>query len=230
MHVLHAVLTATLISAGCAPRPRAQAGSVAQTSASDGGRSNDAGPLVPASMPQPTSRPVGCWEKVLGDPPDAEAMKPPITSPVPGCPECNELRVGPKAAGLHPEVLKKLRALEATLPPPKLSEPVMWLNSGKRDGSADESMHHQGLAIDLVICGLKSTQTAEHLRRVGFTCVTEYHDAAGAPCNMAHGDLRGTRWARGAYGRGGWKSRRCPRRAVAKTSECGSMRSDWRYE
>ena len=76
----------------------------------------------------------------------------------------------------------------------------MWINSGKRDGPQSESMHNQGLAVDLVICGLDTTETASHLRQVGFTCVIEYHDRDDNPCHMAHGDLRATRWARAPIG------------------------------
>jgi hypothetical protein len=132
--------------------------------------------------------------------------------------------------GLHPEVVRRLHGIASALPEPNVPEPVLWVNSGAREGPRDKSMHNQALAVDLVICGLRSPETAEHLREAGFTCVIEYYDGDGRPCNMAHGDLRGTRWAEGAYAPGGWKSSTCPKRAVSKGEDCQNReKADWSY-
>jgi hypothetical protein len=161
--------------------------------------------------------------------PGAEA--PSLAGPVAGCPDCGQLRAGPRAAGLHPQVLRRLRAIERALPRPQLAdEPRLWVNSGARQGPPAKSMHNQGLALDLVICGLDTRQTAARLRRAGFTCVIEYYDREGSPCTMAHGDLRGTRWARGAYAPGGRKARGCPGKAFSREVGCGNRyKAQWRY-
>lgn len=157
-------------------------------------------------------------------------MTPSLTAPVPRCPDCGELRAGPKAAGLHPQMLRRLRQIERALPGAAVKEPLMWVNSGLREGPPFKSMHNQGLAVDLVICGLDTRQTAARLRQAGFTCVIEYYDSQGNPCNMAHGDLRNTRWARGAYAPGGRKSRSCPAKAVSKNEDCSNRRKEqWKY-
>lgn len=172
----------------------------------------------------------GCWERMFGKAPGAGAMRPSLPGPVKGCPGCDKLRVGPNAEGLHPAVLKKLRAMEQALPAPVVPEPLMWINSGKRKGKRSGTMHAQGLAVDLAICGMKSKKIAVKLREAGFTCVIEYYDKQMRPCNMAHGDLRGTRLARGQYAPGGAKAGTCPLRAVSKKDSCkNSKKRDWRY-
>ena len=173
----------------------------------------------------------GCWERSFGKAPGPGAMKPSLSKPVPGCPDCQKLRVGPKAEGLHPAVLRRLRAMEKALPAPVVPEPLMWINSGARKSKRSRSMHAQGLAVDLAICGMKSVQIAKKLRQAGFTCVIEYFDNKMRPCNMAHGDLRNTRLARGVYAPGGAKAETCPLRAVSKKESCkNSKKRDWRYE
>lgn len=107
----------------------------------------------------------------------------------------------------------------------------MWVNSGKHEGPIGESMHAQGLAVDLVICGMNSAETAKRLREAGFTCSIAYYDKDQQPCHMAHGDLRGTKWAEGAYALGGKKAETCPRRAFSKTVGCGNQSKDqWKYQ
>ena len=183
-----------------------------------------------AQKPAP-GRPMGCWEKSFGKAPGPGAMKPSLSAAVPGCPDCTRLRAGPKAEGLHPAVLRRLRALEKSLPRPVVPEPVIWINSGKRKGKRAGSMHAQGLAVDLAICGKKSDQIAKKLREAGFTCVIEYYDSKKRPCNMAHGDLRNTRLARGPYAPGAAKAGTCPLRAVSKKESCkNSKKRDWRYQ
>ncbi len=189
-------------------------------------------PAQNAAADEPKAKRVkGCWERAFGKAPGAGAMKPSLPGPVPGCPDCDKLRVGPKAEGLHPEVLRRLRAMEKSLPAPVVPEPLMWINSGKRKGDRSGSMHSQGLAVDLAICGKKSVGIAKKLRAAGFTCVIEYYDARRRPCNMAHGDLRNTKLARGQYAPGALKADTCPLRAVSKKDDCrNSKKRDWRYE
>jgi hypothetical protein len=174
--------------------------------------------------------PVGCWERTFGSPPAPEALDPALARAIPDCSDCPRLHAGPMAAGLHPEVIRKLHTIAQKLPAPAIPEPVMWVNSGAREGPPSKSMHNQALAVDLVICGLNSPKTAAHLREAGFTCVIEYYDGDGNPCNVAHADLRGTKWAKGAYAPGGWKSTSCPERGVSKGEDCQNQRKeDWSY-
>jgi len=185
---------------------------------------------VDAPQPEAESSPMGCWEGTFGAPPAPEALDPSLAQAIPDCPDCPRLHAGPLAAGLHPEVLRRLHTISQKLPKPPIPEPVMWVNSGARDGPPSKSMHNQALAVDLVICGLNSPQTADQLREAGFTCVIEYYDGDGRPCNVAHGDLRGTKWAKGAYAPGGWKSKSCPERAVSKGADCQNQKKeDWSY-
>lgn len=187
-------------------------------------------PEADGEQPEAKPSPVGCWEKTFGAPPAPEVLDPSQAQVIPDCPDCPRLHAGPLAAGLHPEVLRRLYAISEKLPRPPIPEPVMWVNSGARDGPPSKSMHNQALAVDLVICGLNSPQTADHLRDAGFACVIEYYDGDGRPCNVAHGDLRGTRWAKGAYAPGGWKSKSCPERAVSKGADCQNQKKeDWSY-
>lgn len=191
----------------------------------DGSSTEDVG------QQKPESSPVGCWERTFGAPPAPEALDSSLVQVIPDCPDCPRLHAGPLATGLHPEVLRRLHTISQKLPEPPIPEPVMWVNSGARDGPPSKSMHNQGLAVDLVICGLNSPQTAEHLRKAGFACVIEYYDGDGNPCNVAHGDLRGTKWAKGAYAPGGWKSQSCPKRGVSKGEDCQNQRkADWSYD
>lgn|GEM_PF-4990617 len=185
---------------------------------------------APANEPPPPSEhPIGCWERLFGSAPTSEGTSASV-SQTSGCEGCELLRAGPKAAGLHVEVLERLRKLEQRLPTPNVDEPVLWINSGKRDGSTSESMHNQGLAVDIVICGLDTIATAQHLRDVGFPCVIEYYDRDGKPCHMAHADLRGTAWATGAYGPEGRKARTCPRKASGSGDGCQyTTKADWNY-
>jgi hypothetical protein len=91
-------------------------------------------------------------------------------------------------------------------------------------------MHNQGLAADVVICGLDSPGTAAMLRAAGFTCVIEYYDPDGKPCHVAHADLRATKWAQAAYAPDGRKADTCPLRATSRTEGChGTQKSDWTY-
>ncbi|MBX7084051.1 MAG: hypothetical protein K1X88_32885 [Nannocystaceae bacterium] len=187
---------------------------------------------VPTSAPEPAPapKPVGCWERTFGQPPAAGSETPSLKAAVPGCDRCETLVLGPRAEGLHPQVLVRVRDVVEALPRPEVDEPVLWINSGRRDGEPDDSMHNQALAIDAVICGMDTRQTGARLREAGFTCVIEYYDAAGNPCHFAHADLRGTQWAQGAYAKGGRKEKTCPKRAKSKTMKCdGSTKRDWTY-
>ncbi len=187
-------------------------------------------PDPPPATPTGTPRIVGCWEREFGTPPAEGASGLSLAAPVDGCPGCAELRVGPKAPGLHVEVLRRVDTIVRALPAPSVDEPVLWINSGARTGDEDASMHNQALAIDAVICGLDTRATAKHLREVGFTCVIEYFDAAGNPCHFAHADLRATRWAAGAYAKGGRKARTCPKRATSRSMNCdNATKRDWTY-
>lgn len=175
-------------------------------------------------------REIGCWEREFGSPPAAGATGPSLPAALPGCEGCETLRVGPKAVGLHVEVLKRLTKIVDGLPPPPVDEPVLWINSGAREGERDDSMHNQALGIDAVICGLDTRQTGQKLRDAGFTCVIEYFDSNGNPCHFAHADLRATRFAEGAYAKGGRKSRSCPKRATSRSMNCdNSTKRDWTY-
>lgn len=186
-------------------------------------------PPTPAVAPEVPAV-VGCWEREFGTPPAAGSTGPSLGSPVPECEGCERLRVGPNAAGLHAEVLERLVKIVDALPPPAIDEPVMWINSGAREGDRDDSMHNQALAIDAVICGLDTRQTGQRLREAGFTCVIEYYDGAGNPCHFAHADLRATSFAEGAYAKGGRKSRSCPKRATSRSMNCdNSAKRDWTY-
>lgn len=188
---------------------------------------------TPEPEPEPAAPPPrtpGCWEQQFGQAPDPSGTGPSLPSPIDGCEGCEKLRVGPKAQGLHVEVLKRVRDVVAALPPPPVDEPVMWINSGKRDGEIDDSMHNQGLGIDAVICGKDTTATAAALREAGFTCVIEYFDGNGNPCHFAHADLRATKWAVGAYAKGGRKARTCPKKAVSRSMNCdNASKRDWTY-
>jgi hypothetical protein len=189
-------------------------------------------PTEPAPPPEPVTPPraPGCWEREFGQAPDPKGTGPSLAAPVDGCEGCEALRVGPKAEGLHVEVLKRIRDVVAELPPPPVDEPVLWINSGKRDGAIDDSMHNQGLGIDAVICGKDTTATAAALREAGFTCVIEYFDGKGNPCHFAHADLRATKWATGAYAKGGRKARTCPKKAVSRSMNCdNASKRDWTY-
>jgi hypothetical protein len=185
---------------------------------------------APAPTTQPAPREVGCWEREFGQPPDPSGAGPSLPAAIAGCDGCETLRVGPKAGGLHVEVLRRVHAVVTSLPAPEVDEPVMWINSGKREGDLDDSMHNQGLAIDAVICGKDTRATGAALRDAGFTCVIEYFDAAGHPCHFAHADLRATKWAEGAYAKGGRKARSCPKKAVSRSMNCdNAAKRDWTY-
>lgn len=190
-------------------------------------------PAAPTSAPlaaPPVVPPMGCWEREFGTPPAGNANTPSLPAAVPGCVGCEQLRVGPKAVGLHVEVLRRVQSIVESLPPPPIDEPVLWLNSGARQGDRDDSMHNQALGIDAVICGLDTRATAKRLRDAGFTCVIEYYDGAGNPCHFAHADLRATSFAQGAYAKGGRKARSCPKRAASRTMNCdNSIKRDWTY-
>jgi len=184
----------------------------------------------PAALPPAKPAAIGCWEREFGKPPAENARGPSLPGKVDGCEGCETLRVGPNAAGLHVEVLRRVQKTIETLPAPEVDEPVMWINSGKRTGDLDDSMHNQGLAIDAVICGLDTRATGERLRKAGFTCVIEYYDGAGNPCHFAHADLRTHEAAVGAYAKGGRKARTCPKKAKSRTMDCsGSSKRDWTY-
>jgi hypothetical protein len=187
---------------------------------------------VPPPIEQPPAPPAkpGCWETHFGTPPAAGSNVPSLASAIDGCPGCETLKVGPKATGLHVEVLRRVHAIVAKLPAPEVDEPVLWINSGARQGDPDASMHNQALGIDAVICGMDTRETAKHLRAAGFTCVIEYYDGEGRPCHFAHADLRATQWASGAYAKGGRKARSCPKRAASKSMNCdNSTKRDWTY-
>lgn len=180
--------------------------------------------------PTPPPAPIGCWEREFGTPPASGATGPSLPAAIDGCDGCETLRVGPKAAGLHVEVLRRVHAIVASLPPPEIDEPVLWINSGARTGDPDDSMHNQALGIDAVICGKDTRGTGEVLRKAGFTCVIEYYDGAGNPCHFAHADLRATKWAQGAYAKGGRKARSCPKRATSRSMNCdNAAKRDWTY-
>ncbi len=180
------------------------------------------------AQPEPEPDPPGCWEQTYGSAPATSGRT--FAGVVADCPGCNQLRAGPVAADLHVDVIRRLRAIETSLPDPTVDEPRLWVNSGRRDGPPNRSMHNQGLAVDLVICGLNTIQTAQHLRDAGFTCVIEYFDGDGNPCAMAHGDMRGQKPAWGAYGAGGPKALTCPKRAVSKGESCQNQaKAQWNY-
>jgi hypothetical protein len=188
---------------------------------------------VSAAEPDPPAPPtvVGCWERVYGSPPDKSGLRPSLRDKLRGCTGCETLRAGPKAADLHVEVLARLKRMEDAIPDPPVDEPKLWINSGRRDGPPEKSMHNQGLAIDAVVCGLDTVGTAKLLREAGFTCVIEYYDAEGKPCQMAHADLRGTDFALGAYAKGGRKARTCPKRATSNGSDCQNQsKGEWSYQ
>lgn len=186
-------------------------------------------PAEPEPAPPPPHVP-GCWEREFGQPPDPKGTGASLSAAIAGCEGCETLRVGPKAEGLHVEVLRRIHTVVASLPKPPVDEPVLWINSGKRTGEIDDSMHNQGLGIDAVICGKDTTATAAVLREAGFTCVIEYFDAAGNPCHFAHADLRATKWATGAYAKGGRKARTCPKKAVSRSMNCdNAAKRDWTY-
>jgi hypothetical protein len=91
-------------------------------------------------------------------------------------------------------------------------------------------MHNQALAVDVVVCGEDTRGAASALRDAGFTCVIEYYDPEGNPCQMAHGDLRDTAFATGAYAPGGKKAGTCPARAVSRGDDCQNQaKDDWSY-
>ncbi|HWB81852.1 MAG TPA: hypothetical protein VG755_43115 [Nannocystaceae bacterium] len=184
----------------------------------------------PAEVEPAKPKTIGCWERELGKAPAADSIGPSLPGPIAGCEGCEQMRVGPNAVGLHVEVLRRVQQVIETLPAPEIDEPVLWINSGKRTGDPDDSMHNQGLAIDAVICGLDTRGTGERLRAAGFTCVIEYYDGAGNPCHFAHGDMRTHPAAVGAYAKDGRKARTCPKRAKSKTMDCsGSSKRDWTY-
>ncbi len=187
----------------------------------------DVEPAKPEAEPPPPP-PKGCWETNYGSAPEGTGVS--LAAPIDGCEGCETLRAGPAASDLHPAVLEKLLKIQTSRPAPPIDEPVLWVNSGKRDGKPSQSMHNQGLAIDMVVCGLDSPGTAKLLREAGFSCVIEYYDADGNACNMAHADLRGTEHAKAAYAPGAWKSKSCPGRAVSKGEDCQNQaKTDWSY-
>lgn len=209
-------------SAPAAPAP------ATPTLAADGGPSAAAVP--PEPEPEPPPAPIGCWERTFGAPPNEAGMGPSLSAPVAGCDGCETLRAGPNANGLHGEVLTRLLAIQRARPAPEVDEPVLWVNSGRREGNPSKSMHNQGLAIDVVVCGLDSPQTAALLREAGFSCVIEYYDPDGKPCHMAHADMRGTKAATAAYAPDGRKAGTCPERATSRGEDCqGSSKGDWYY-
>jgi hypothetical protein len=185
----------------------------------------------PAPVPPPTPPPPppkGCWEETFGQAPGAGSGRS-FDAPVPDCEGCDALAAGPAAVGLHPEVLRRLLAIQNDHPP-RIDEPVLWINSGKREGPPSKSMHNQGLAVDVVVCGHDTVGTAKILREAGFTCVIEYYAEDGSPCWMAHGDMRGTTHAKSAYRPEGSKSDTCPTRGVHKGVGCqGTSKEDWSY-
>ena len=185
-------------------------------------------PEEPEPAPEPPAPPKGCWETNYGSAPEGNGVS--LPGPIDDCEGCETLRAGPAAAELHPAVLEKLLKIQTSQPAPPIDEPVLWVNSGKREGKPSKSMHNQGLAIDVVVCGLDSPGTAKLLREAGFSCVIEYYDADGNACNMAHADLRGTEHAKAAYAPGAWKSKSCPGRAVSKGEDCQNQsKTDWSY-
>ena len=72
----------------------------------------------------------------------------------------------------------------------------------KPAGARSNSMHYQGLAVDVGIEGLTTVDIANALIAEGFVGIGHYFDQAHKGLPMAHGDLRGTREAKEAYGRG----------------------------
>jgi hypothetical protein len=227
-------LTAALLLAACTkasgPAPAAEA-TVVPPPAVDAAPSTDDEPdafVPPPADPPPPEAPVGCWQATYGNAPAETGAS--LPGPIADCEGCEQLRAGPNAATLHPAVLAKLLQIQRDRPDPPIDEPVLWVNSGRREGKPSKSMHNQGLAIDLVVCGLDSPGTAALLRDAGFPCVIEYYDPDGNPCNMAHGDLRGTPDAKAAYAPGAWKSSSCPSRAVSKGDGCQNQsKGEWSY-
>jgi hypothetical protein len=104
------------------------------------------------------------------------------------------------------------------------------LNSGRRTGPPEDSLHNQGLAVDVAIEGLTSPEVAAELRALGFTCAITYYKKRGQPCHMAHGDLRNTTLAQGPYSPGGHKAATCPAMALSRTGSCDNdTKGQWRY-
>lgn len=223
------LLTACRPDGAAAPQP-ATAAAPAQTQTPEPETKAPAPEVEPEPAAEAPPKVVGCWEKLYGSPPDASGLQPSLREKLRGCKGCETLRAGPKAGDLHVEVISRLKAIEDGLPAPVVDEPKLWVNSGLRDGPPEKSMHNQGLAIDAVVCGLDTVGTAKLLREAGFTCVIEYYSAEGEPCQMAHGDLRNTEWAVGAYAKGGRKARTCPKRATSRGADCQNQsKAQWQY-
>jgi hypothetical protein len=130
-------------------------------------------------------------------------------------------------AGLHPVVQEKVVYLRHKMA--RLGRRV-YLMSGARPGQASASMHTQSLAVDVTIDYLNSKEVAEELRQLGFTCVIAYFDRSNHPCHMAHGDLRGTAFAKGGYALGGRKALNCPENAISRSDSCdNAQKSQWSY-
>jgi hypothetical protein len=229
------VIVAFALAIGCRPAAAPPGPTMAEPTAAT--EPTDASTATPtAAEPEPTPSPaptvppgpVGCWAQTFGAAPEGSGHT--FSAPVDACEACDTLRAGPNAVGLHPEVLRRLVQIQDARPAPPVDEPVLWVNSGPRDGKASKSMHNQALAVDVVVCGLDSPGVATLLREAGFTCVIEYYDPDGKPCKMAHGDLRDTPHAKAAYAPGAWKSGSCPARAVSRGADCqNDKKSEWSY-
>jgi hypothetical protein len=129
--------------------------------------------------------------------------------------------------GLHPAVRAKIVKLRERM---SAIGRRVYLMSGARPGPLTGSMHNQRLAVDVTIDYMKSVEVAKALTDVGFSCVIAYFDRIGAPCNMAHGDLRGTTLAVGTYASGMRRSLHCPAKAISKTDTCDNgEKSQWEY-
>lgn len=189
----------------------------------------ETGQVAETTPPEAPAPPPSCWETHFGAAPRGDGRSfPGGEAP---CPGCDRLQAGPLAADLHPAAIERLLVMQERLPSSAREEPVLWVNSGKRAGPPAKSMHNQGLAVDVVVCGQTTADTAQALRDAGFTCVIEYYDEEGNPCNMAHGDLRGTSDAVGAYAPGGRKAGTCPGRAVSRDASCqNASKQDWNYQ
>jgi hypothetical protein len=128
---------------------------------------------------------------------------------------------------LHPAVQQKIVALRTKMA--GLGRRI-YLMSGARKGQPSASMHNQALAVDVTVDNMDSEGVSVELRAVGFTCVTTYYNSKRKPCFMAHADLRGTNFAKGAYARGGEKASDCPPVATSKTDSCDNdKKAQWIY-
>jgi len=110
--------------------------------------------------------------------------------------------------GVHADVISRLETIST-----RLGKDV-YVHSGKRPGSIDDSPHNTGIGADVMVSDMNSIAIADELVTAGFSGVGEYYrdDAGTEESNTAHGDIRGLPGSEnsGAYAPGGAKSsKRC---------------------